>query len=130
MRVIPNAVPCNVRSLIRPFIALVVIAIAVPSMAQEPLFEYIDHKSSGVTFENAVLETSGRNIGTYDYMYNGSGVAIADFNNDNLPDLFFAGNDVPNKLYLNKGNFEFKEVWSKPELRVRASGPRAFRWLT
>ena len=50
------------------------------------------------------------NILEFEYVYNGGGVAIADFNQDSLPDIFFTGNQVPNKLYLNQGNFSFKEV--------------------
>ena len=50
------------------------------------------------------------NILQYDYLYNGGGVGVLDINNDGLMDLYFCGNMVDDRLYLNKGNFEFKDV--------------------
>jgi hypothetical protein len=61
-------------------------------------------------FNNELKETSTLNILYYPYFYNGGGVAIGDINNDGLPDLYFTGNQVPNKLYLNKGNLEFEDI--------------------
>lgn len=46
----------------------------------------------------------------FPYLYMGGGVSAADFNNDGLDDLYFTSNLYPNKLYLNKGNFEFEDV--------------------
>jgi hypothetical protein len=65
---------------------------------------------TGVAFNNNIAETDTFNILTHEYIYNGGGVGIADFNNDGLEDIFFTGNLVPNKLYLNKGNLEFEDV--------------------
>lgn len=65
---------------------------------------------SGIDFENTVLEKDTINILTVQYMYHGGGVAVGDFNNDGLTDVFFSGNMVPNRLYLNKGNLHFEDV--------------------
>ncbi|MEL7532267.1 MAG: VCBS repeat-containing protein, partial [Bacteroidota bacterium] len=50
------------------------------------------------------------NMYTYRNFYNGAGVAIGDINQDGLVDLYFCGNMVDNKLYLNQGNFQFKDI--------------------
>lgn len=65
---------------------------------------------SGIDFENTVLEKDTINILTVQYMYHGGGVAVGDFNNDGLTDVFFSGNMVPNRLYLNRGNLRFEDV--------------------
>ena len=74
------------------------------------LMELLPSSQTGIDFKNTSRETPRRHLGFYDYYYNGSGVAAGDFNNDGLPDLFFAGNDAANKLYLNKGNFRFEDI--------------------
>jgi len=61
-------------------------------------------------FENQIQETPQINILSYEYTYNGGGVAAADFNNDGWCDLYFTGNTVPNKLFLNEGDFKFKDI--------------------
>ena len=67
-------------------------------------------KETGINFTNTLTETNDLNILDYLYFYNGGGVAVGDINNDNLPDIFFSGNQVKNKLYLNKGNLKFKDI--------------------
>ncbi|WP_228527528.1 VCBS repeat-containing protein [Pararhodonellum marinum] len=77
---------------------------------EKPLFEALSPKKTGVNFKNQLKEDAKNNILTYEYFYNGGGVAVADFNNDGLEDLFFTGNMSPNKLYQNLGDFKFKDI--------------------
>ncbi|WP_417443542.1 VCBS repeat-containing protein [Joostella sp.] len=74
------------------------------------LFSTPSSNDTGITFTNTVINTEELNILDYLYFYNGGGVAVGDINNDNLPDIFFSGNQVKNKLYLNKGNLEFEDI--------------------
>jgi hypothetical protein len=78
----------------------------------EPVvFKKIPSSQSGINFNNLVDENySKNNFDAFGYVYNGAGVAIGDINNDGLQDIYFTGNDVPNKLYLNEGNFKFKDI--------------------
>lgn len=87
--------------------------IETPPPSNDARFEYLADSITGVYFANRIDEKPGRNVGTYDYMYNGGGVAIADFNNDGLPDIFLAGSDSDNKLYLNRGGFRFEDISEK-----------------
>ena len=75
--------------------------------------ELIPSKDSQVFFNNKVTESDSLNILLYEYMYNGGGVALADFNNDGLEDIYFTGNVVDNALYLNKGDFKFEDITQK-----------------
>ena len=73
-------------------------------------FTKLSLNETKIDFVNKLYETNTRNYFTYPYMYLGGGVAAGDFNNDGLEDLFFTGNMVPNKLYLNQGNLRFKDI--------------------
>jgi hypothetical protein len=74
------------------------------------LFHNPDPKETGIDFVNQITETNDLNILDYLYFYNGGGVAVGDINNDSLPDIFFSGNQVKNKLFLNKGNLKFEDI--------------------
>lgn len=74
------------------------------------LFNTPDKQQTGITFTNDLTETEDLNILDYLYFYNGGGVTIGDINGDELPDIFFTGNQVKNKLYLNKGNLQFEDI--------------------
>ncbi|VXB30106.1 VCBS repeat-containing protein [Maribacter litoralis] len=74
------------------------------------LFVKRSANDTGITFENTLTETKDLSILDYLYFYNGGGVAIGDINNDSLPDIYFSGNQVKNKLYLNKGNLQFEDI--------------------
>jgi len=75
---------------------------------QNSLFSLVDN--SNVNFENRIAETKNLNVFNYRNFYNGGGVAAGDLNNDGLPDLFFTANQGANKLYINKGSFQFEDI--------------------
>ena len=77
---------------------------------KELLFTKIDSSSSGVNFINVVKNEKDFNIFRYRNFYNGAGVGIGDINNDGLPDLYLTSNMGRNKLYLNEGNFKFRDI--------------------
>ncbi len=80
------------------------------------LFSSLPASVTGINFANNVAYTEQLNVYTYRNFYNGGGVAIGDINNDGLPDIFFCGNQQSNKLYLNKGNFQFEDITEKAGL--------------
>lgn len=80
------------------------------SCKRSTLFEQIDSSHSGVHFNNLITENDSINPLDLVNIYNGSGVGIGDFNNDGLPDIYFSGSMVSNKLYLNKGDFKFEDI--------------------
>ncbi|WP_224996008.1 VCBS repeat-containing protein [Cesiribacter sp. SM1] len=88
---------------------------------EAPLFELLSPKQTGVNFVNSLSENDTLNVFDFDYMYNGGGVAVGDFNNDGLQDLFFTGNSVSCRLYLNKGSgkLEFEDVTAAAGLTTR-----------
>jgi hypothetical protein len=79
----------------------------------ETMFVELSAATSGIDFVNEVSENESLNIMTYEYLYNGGGVAIGDINQDGLADVFFTGNMVQNKLFLNKGDLKFEDITLK-----------------
>jgi hypothetical protein len=73
-------------------------------------FTLLESSDTGLKFRNKLKEDENFNIFKYQYYYNGGGVAIADFNNDGMQDVFFTGNMVKNRLFLNEGDLEFKDI--------------------
>jgi hypothetical protein len=80
------------------------------SREKSTLFKLVSPDHSGLDFVNTVEEKDSINILTVQYMYHGGAVAIGDFNNDDLKDIFFSGNMVPNRLYLNRGGLKFEDI--------------------
>ncbi len=88
-----------------------------------PLFRQVPSSQSGITFSNTIAENDSFNVIDYTYLYNGGGVGVGDVNNDGLDDIFFAGNQVSSRLYLNQGNLTFRDV-------TQSSGVSTSRWAT
>src|SRR5690242_6811487 len=76
----------------------------------DQLFQQVASSHSGIHFNNAITENDSINPLDLTNVYNGGGVGIGDFNNDGLQDIYFTGNLVENKLYLNKGDFKFQDI--------------------
>src|SRR6202521_5246246 len=91
--------------------------------SERPLFKLLGPKQTGVTFANTITTDDSLNVQTDPYVYNGAGVAIGGSNNHGLPDIFFAGNMVSSRLYLNKGHMRFEDI-------TKQAGVSTNRWLT
>jgi enediyne biosynthesis protein E4 len=88
------------------------------------LFEKLSAEQSGIDFSNNISENDSINYFSYLYIYMGGGVAMGDFNNDGLQDIYLTGNMVENKLYLNKGDLQFEDI-------TKTAGVAADnRWVT
>jgi hypothetical protein len=73
-------------------------------------FQLIPTSYSKIDFANSITATDSFNVIDFYYIYNGGGLGIGDFNNDGLQDVYFSGNEVSNRLYLNEGDFKFKDI--------------------
>jgi len=89
----------------------VVYSCSSPDKLKTKIFEKMEN--TGINFVNVVVDDSIDNSFLFRNFYNGGGVAIGDINNDGLPDIFFTSNTAANKLYLNKGNFQFEDISEK-----------------
>ena len=78
--------------------------------SSESLFELVLPSQSGINFTNTVIDTGDITIYDSDLIYAGGGVSVGDINNDGLQDLFVVGNQVGPRLYLNLGDFKFKDI--------------------
>ncbi|WP_420149609.1 VCBS repeat-containing protein [Spirosoma sp.] len=87
----------------------------ITSCREKTLFERLNSSDTGITFANTITNSDTLNILKYQYFYNGGGVGVGDFNGDQKPDVFFAGNQVSNKLYINEtesagSSIHFKDI--------------------
>jgi len=85
-------------------------------------FTLMSPDSTGIHFINKVKDKKDLNILNYPYYYDGGGVAVGDFNNDGLPDLYFTSNMHSNKLYLNQGHLHFKDITKQSGVGGEAKG--------
>lgn len=88
------------------FLALILVGCTHPSSR----FERLTTRETGIDFANTITESDSLNVLEFEYLYNGGGVGVGDFNGDGQQDVFFAGNQVSSRMYLNKGNFKFEDV--------------------
>ncbi len=89
---------------------LMIIAFLPACNSKKTLFQQISSSHSAIKFNNKIIENDTLNPLDMEFLYNGGGVAVGDFNNDGLQDLYFTASTVSNKLYINKGDFEFEDV--------------------
>jgi hypothetical protein len=80
------------------------------------LFERLGAEHTGITFSNDIAESDSVNVLDFYYSYNGSGVGIGDFNNDDRPDIFFGSSMERSRLYLNEGTLVFRDVTERAEI--------------
>ena len=90
---------------------------------EPPLFKLLSPSQTGVSFANTITAGDSVNVSTDVYLWNGAGVAVGDIDNDGLPDIFFAGNMVSSRLYLNKGKMRFDDITASAHVATT-------RWAT
>ncbi|MFD3000161.1 VCBS repeat-containing protein [Pontibacter toksunensis] len=105
------------------FICAIILFSSCDSNKGDQLFHLLSPGDTGITFSNTLSENDTLNAIEYDYLYNGAGVAVGDINNDGLQDIFFGGNMVSSRLYLNKGDLKFEDITQK-------AGVATDRWVT
>ncbi len=81
--------------------------------------ELIPESQTGISFNNSIRDEGRLNVFVWNFLYSGAGVAAGDINNDGLPDLYFAANQGSDRLYLNKGNFQFEDITESAGLNDR-----------
>ncbi len=91
-------------------VAIGIIVIFTSCKKDTKLYALRTPSETGIDFNNEIIESDSFNILTDEYIFNGGGVAVADFDQDGLSDLFFTGNQVSNRLYLNEGKFKFLDI--------------------
>ncbi|WP_299557259.1 VCBS repeat-containing protein [Seonamhaeicola sp.] len=94
----------------RGLYAVILMAVQWSFAQNTTLFSLLKPEDTGVQFENTIVDKVKHNILLYANYYGGAGVGVGDFNGDDLTDIYFAGNLVEDKLYLNRGDFKFEEV--------------------
>lgn len=112
------------------YLLLIVLAFASYSCAtnhndNETLFTHLSAEETGIYFQNTIKEGPNTNVLMYEYFYNGAGVALADFNGDGLLDIYASSNMGENKMYLNKGDFQFEDI-----TRISKTSGRSGPWKT
>ena len=103
------------------FLFLIFLLFSCKQEDSETLFYLLSESQTGISFRNDLVYTEKINPYTFRNFYNGAGVAIGDINQDSLPDIFFAGNQQSNRLYLNAGELSFEDITDKAGLNSEGS---------
>lgn len=96
-------------------VILLLLVILLPTCNEKSIkiYSLVKPEDSNIYFSNDITIADSLVLPGYEYIYNGGGVGVIDINNDGLQDLFFSGNMVSSKLYLNKGNLKFEDITEK-----------------
>lgn len=86
---------------------------SIANITDAKIFNKLESSKTGIQFSNTLTESDTLHFFTYGYLYMGGGVSVGDINNDGLIDVYFTGNQVKNRLYLNKGNLKFEDITDK-----------------
>ncbi|MDH3710350.1 MAG: VCBS repeat-containing protein [Cyclobacteriaceae bacterium] len=96
---------------IRNSLALIIIVcVGACRDSGNTLFKPLDSASTGIDFNNKIQYTDSLSVLDFEFMFNGAGVAVGDFNNDDLLDIYFTGNMTSNRLFLNKGDWQYEDI--------------------
>jgi len=107
------------------FILINVLLLASCETKKSDRFHLLDPSYTGINFTNEIIENDSINVFQYMNIYTGAGVAVGDLNNDGLTDVYFSGNMVSGRLYLNQGNLKFKDVTEQAGLLNNSWGTGA-----
>ena len=99
-----------IREFRKLFVLFILICATSCSFKEDQLFQLLDSSKTGLEFINQININDSLNAVTFEYIYNGGGAAVGDVNNDGMEDLFFAGNMVSSRLYLNQRKLKFQDI--------------------
>lgn len=104
-----------------------IITLLLFSCSDDTLFKVMEADETGLYFNNEVQKYVNDTLNpiTFDYIYDGAGVATGDINNDGLSDIYFAGNFVSGKLFLNEGDLKFKDITEEAKVSTNRWGTGA-----
>lgn len=97
---------------------VIVFSVSCTNKKRDVLFTQLSANESGIRFSNNIQDNDSTNSFINEFGYMGGGVGIADFNNDGLKDIFFSGNQVSCRAYVNKGNNQFEDITEKAGLQT------------
>ena len=100
------------------FSVIIILFFSCAHKPVNPLFTGLSPAKTGIHFNNEILENDSSHSFINEFGYMGGGVGIGDFNNDGKKDIFFTGNQVSCRLYINKGNNQFEDITEKAGIKT------------